>query len=327
MILDQDYTTKDVHGMRSWDQVALLYLNANAMLQERDLAIASNAVRAGVPVLIDGTADYNSIVMKNVSTRIGGVGFDDAIIMIRKSPGRITEYKVLLDEDVMTESAAAEESKEEALRKLADLAREMLSRQNAEIEAEGYKPEASIAVELSRSIKCKVPAKYAGSGLDGYWTNEMIEDACNGGGTVSLFFNIDLIRSVPSNGGAENAKYVRITLDPKASGGSGFHLLASQLINTHGFKAGQIVTACSIQLPQTTGWKFTPLTMMCVFTMLSQIINLKTVQDTTGITIGVEAGAEAGTGSEGPTVGGSLSASFLASFPVPRPAFRRCLVR
>jgi hemolysin len=143
-----------------------------------------------------------------------------------------------------------------------------------------------------------------------------IRDACHGQASVSIFYTLDFIRSVPYPGGGKNnakdEKYVRITVNPQGTSGAGWHLVDQP---TQTYKSNGIFYS-------DTEW-FGPFVMAYgvkiypdnAQTHLLQHIprnrNVKQqIREHTGITVGVDVGAKLAAGFEGTNAGVEAKGSF-----------------
>lgn len=210
---------------------AVHYIRSQSGLSEPQRQALQQALAQGAILVIDNSDQHSSAAAQEVSSKLGGVGFDGAVVMIRKGVDGVPEYKEL---SLHTERQGRLSSQE--IEQLATETHSMISgwalpktrRDNKRQDQPYYRPEVSIPVELRYvGFPCMVGEVFHGNGSTGkwYWEDQMI-DACDKGASVSLFYTIDLIRSVATtNGGADDAKYVRITVDPSSNGGAGWHLI------------------------------------------------------------------------------------------------------
>ncbi len=212
----------------------VIYINSQTKLTTYDLKIIRAALSKGAIIILDNTT--NNAETDSLSASIGGLGFNSSVLMIRNNNQQTPEYK-LLDVDLTDETYPELSRYHQAINKLADNAVSILydwknssSKQNirhrkSEVD-DRYRPETTINVEYRHTgFSCMVGKSYEGNGITGHsqWTDEMV-DACNGNASVSLFYTIDLIRSEANeDGSTEDAKYIRITLNPSGDGGAGWH--------------------------------------------------------------------------------------------------------
>ncbi|WP_211829293.1 leukocidin family pore-forming toxin [Kistimonas asteriae] len=212
----------------------IAYINAAASLTSHHQSHIQKTLASGGTVIIDSTENQNKAIAKKISATLGGIGFDSPIIMIRKNSDGISEYKQLIPhfpEDHDADKTPShhldhEMLSEETVSMLQDWQKKS-SKYRAKERDNHYRPEVSIPVELRyTNFPCMVGDTFHGNGTTGYWYwNDKMIDACNKNASVSLFYTVDLIRSVSSTaGGADDAKYVRITVDPSSNGGAGWHL-------------------------------------------------------------------------------------------------------
>ncbi|WP_345196507.1 leukocidin family pore-forming toxin [Kistimonas scapharcae] len=322
-----------------WHRVSLLVVNASLPISKDELTQARDALSAGVPILIDGTTSNDADKQRRISASIAGIGLSDPVILVRQRNG-MPEYRVL---SITSEQEEFASSKHEAsvimnpahqisdtqLTLLADEIDELLSewfigdetsdhrrlRKAGTASAEKqppFTPETTIPLEF-RFVgnRCMVGKK-----VDGWdWSSETI-DACNGKMSVSLFYNIDLIRSTPYSGGgdhnADDAKFVRLTLNPQQSGGAGWHLAKAPTHKHTWFQSwtnrdtwfGPIALKYGTNIrsndPALRLYQHTP----------DNTPRHKTISEETGFTVGVAAEANAEVGKEGPKAGGNVSANF-----------------
>ncbi|OQX35689.1 MAG: hypothetical protein B0D91_10375 [Oceanospirillales bacterium LUC14_002_19_P2] len=213
-------------------------VNARSPLTESQLNTLKRALSNGDTVIIDNSELINQSHSPSLSANLGGVGFDSTVVMLRKDVNGIPEYKELI-----TYSESPDRLTHHEIEQLATETHTMVTawKQTRTSRDKGrdqhYRPEVSIPVELRYTgFPCMVGADFHGNGTTGswYWEDEMI-DPCNRGASVSIFYTVDLIRSVATvSGGADDAKYIRITVDPSSNGGAGWHLI-DQPSHKHGW--------------------------------------------------------------------------------------------
>ncbi|MCK5894386.1 MAG: leukocidin family pore-forming toxin [Endozoicomonadaceae bacterium] len=215
----------------------LIYINAKfSLTPDQEEEIREN-LSSDYIVMIDSTESTDKEATKKLSAALGGIGFDSPVILIRKTSDGIPEYKELIPYDKKNDDTIALNISEPSINyeKLASETSSMLKawkkpqqRNRANKSINQYSPEISIPVELRHTgFPCMVGASFDGNGITGnqYWHKEMV-DACDNDASVSLFYTVDLVRSVASTvgGSSDDAKYIRITIDPASNGGSGWHL-------------------------------------------------------------------------------------------------------
>ncbi len=213
---------------------SVIYINSQANLSTYDLKRIRSALSTGAIIILDNT--MNNIGTDSLSARIGGIGFNSPVLMIRNSNRQTPEYK-LLDFDLTEGIHSALNHHQNAINNIAEEAvsilynwknnpaKQHIHHRKNDVE-DRYRPETTINVEYRHTgFNCMVGKSYEGNGITGHsqWTDEMV-DACDGNASVSLFYTIDLIRSVSNDDGStEDAKYLRITLNPSGDGGAGWH--------------------------------------------------------------------------------------------------------
>ncbi len=326
-----------------WHSVSLLVVNASLPISKDMMAQARDALFAGVPILIDGTSNNDADKQRQVSAHIAGIGLSDPVILVRQRNG-VPEYRVL---SITSEQEEFASSKQEAsvimnpahqisetqLALLADEIDELLSEWFIGDEASDHrrlrKATATAAAEKQPPFKPEttIPLEFrfvgnrcmVGKKLDGWdWSSETI-DACNGKMSVSLFYNIDLIRSTPCSGGgdqnADDAKFVRLTLNPQQSGGAGWHLAKAPAHKHTWFQSWTNRDTWFGPIAMKYGTEITSndSALRLYHHIPENTPRHKTVSEQTGFSVGVAAEANAEIGKEGPKAGGSVSASFSYS--------------
>ncbi|GFR76412.1 cytolysin [Elysia marginata] len=218
----------------------ILYVNSIAPLSPDEINDIKALLNAGSIVLLDSTVDYSGTI-KELSTRIGGIGFNSTIVMIRKRPDGTPEFKELVwfsDTETNQKPTAeyldfeAEQLAKECYRMLQPWLQRPRHRSGPKPggKVPAWKPEVSIPIEIRQlGFPCMVGSRYEGNNVTGYsaWSDELI-DACDNSASASFFYNVDLIRSSRSNKASHNAKYIRITMDPGSNAGAGWHLFFYQ---------------------------------------------------------------------------------------------------
>lgn len=213
----------------------IAYVNAAAPLTAHHQDRIRETLASGGTVIIDNTGHHNKARARKISAALGGIGFDSPIVMIRKNSDGVTEYKQLIPysaegytiDQAPGRSLDHDAISEETISMLRNWQKKDPKRRARERDSH-YRPEVSIPVELRyTNFPCMVGEKFNGNGVTGswYWDDTLI-DACNKNASVSLFYTVDLVRSVSSSAGsgADDAKYIRITVDPSSNGGAGWHL-------------------------------------------------------------------------------------------------------
>ena len=215
----------------------ILYVNSSIPLNPDEIRDIKASLNTGGIAILDGTVDYSDTI-KELSTRIGGIGFNSTIVMIRKRPDGTPEFKELewfsrieINQKPTTEylEFEAEQLAQECHRMLQPWLKHPLHRSGPKPggKVPAWKPEVSIPIEIRQlGFPCMVGSRYEGNNVTGYsaWSDELI-DACENSASVSFFYNVDLIRSNRSSKASHNAKYVRITMDPGSNAGAGWHLV------------------------------------------------------------------------------------------------------
>ncbi len=347
LVQDTNWQTISAYSFDDLKQSQLVIINTSNYLTKDEINLARTAYRKGKIVIIDNTSAVNNNDVSQSVAEIIGIGLTDSIVAVHRKNGKpeykslsvnnevsaskqieylITEVKNIVAGWDNSESNAKSFNEEKSTRvKRRAVA---YSRVAAASSSEGtqYRPEVTIPLEFRHvGFKCRVGDEFDGNGFtnNGTW-NGMVDDACDGKASVSLFYNIDFVRSVPFNGGgdsnADNAKYVRITLNPgdgdsgggSASGGAGWHLVDKPTHKHTWFEswANRIT------------W-FGPIAMKYGVEVIPNDNDVRLyhstpnnkpkesdIREITGITIGVEAGGKVEVGDKGPTVGVDAKGSF-----------------
>ncbi|WP_211829291.1 leukocidin family pore-forming toxin [Kistimonas asteriae] len=215
----------------------LTYINALSPPLPEEWQTIHQQLTSGAIIIVDGTTSLPADV-QDISAKVGGLGMRGTIVMIRKQPGKAPEYKDLQWFPPQSETdGETVKINHQLAQKLADETLQMLtpwhssSRYRTAVKPGGkvppWKPELSIPIEIRQlGFPCLVGSRYEGNNFTGYsaWDDTLI-DACNNEASVSLNYSVELIRSKRSKGTTQNAKIVRITMDPGSSGGAGWHLV------------------------------------------------------------------------------------------------------
>ncbi|WP_211824495.1 RICIN domain-containing protein [Kistimonas asteriae] len=181
--------------------------------------------------MVDG--NVNSQVMNQF---FSGIAANSHIVIARKSDDGspvLHQLSVVGNgaESIKTKRQLTRDDREKLVNDVVEILREWRAQKKLRRQDSRYyvkKPrENTIYLNLRYiSLPCMVGKSYEGNAVTGYsrWRKGKI-DACDKSASVSLFFTIDFIRSIAdSNLGTEDAKYVRITLDPESNGGAGWHI-------------------------------------------------------------------------------------------------------
>ncbi len=215
----------------------IIYINSKSVISPNQEQEIKNALLRGYIAVIDSTTNHNKATIRSLSARLGGIGFESPIIMIKKNQDGLPEYKELTLHSPYSVPHTSRQSNAHQLdhKKLTDETYIMLQawlkkpiQYRAKERDNQYRPEVSIPVELRYvGFPCMVGATFTGNGTTGDWSwNDELIDACHNNASVSIFYTVDLIRSIASTaGGADDAKYIRITVDPSSNGGAGWHLI------------------------------------------------------------------------------------------------------
>lgn len=332
-----------------------LIINAGHNFSDAELEDIQDIYLSGVPLLVDGSSHADKENQIKLTESITGMGLDDPVVFVRyrnNSP----EFRVvsMVSESATgpvvvdgaqddTQSVQLPEVTLESVPPSGDEQFDLFSKEvnslmgewlvsdsaqtqfgsrgvrtkakkrvrKAETPSGAFKPEITIPLEV-RAIggKCMV------GHLQGWGWKPDKEDACKGQMSVSLFYDIDLIRSVPFSGGGDNsaddAKYIRITLDPKTSGGAGWHL-ADRPYHKHSWF--QSWTMRDTLFAPIAGWYETEIKSNSSDVRLFQhapnnVPRQHEVRETTGFTVGVNAKVSGGISEEGPKLGGEVGGSF-----------------
>ncbi|WP_211826356.1 RICIN domain-containing protein [Kistimonas asteriae] len=205
----------------------LLYLNAAMPVSEDQLSDIEDRMWAGDILLIDGTESEPQTVQA-ISASLGGIGLYGHVIMIYKPAFAPAQFKQIV-------SAGREPPNSDTAGKLVNetlALHDRWSRQQQyktsqqRFSPSEWRPETTVQIELREiNLPCLVGNQLEGTHSEPtYWTGGLI-DACDHRASFSLNYQIDFIRSTSSLQGAEDAKYVRFTVNPESSGGAGWHLV------------------------------------------------------------------------------------------------------
>ncbi len=208
----------------------LIYLDSDNPITPEQLDWIREQLLAGYIVVIDGTRGEGET--HAISASLGGVGLNGHVIMIYKPGDAPGQYKQLLFAKTADQNTSADE-------RVKQLALEVLASHNhwlrqprpkttyLRTSSQVWRPETSIHVELRQiNLPCLVGNQLeAGLSAPVQWTGGLI-DACDQNASLSLSYRVDLIRSVETSAaGTDDAKYLRITVDPASGGGAGWHLV------------------------------------------------------------------------------------------------------
>ncbi|GAA4651348.1 hypothetical protein GCM10023116_36320 [Kistimonas scapharcae] len=206
----------------------LIYINAASSLTEQQKREIRQLLNTSHIIILDGT-DSTPETIQATSIAIGGVGLSSPVIMIRPQKGAFPEYKHIVIPDTVLELNP------QALNRLANESYRLLSTwrpaqhhaRSARLAKSRWRPEATISIEQRYiNLSCMVGSKFESrQSNEPEWT-EGKTDACNRSASLSLNYTVDLIRSIPTHtAGTQDLKYLRITIDPENSGGTGWHLV------------------------------------------------------------------------------------------------------
>ncbi|MCX4026261.1 ricin-type beta-trefoil lectin domain protein [Endozoicomonas sp. SM1973] len=340
LMASQNWGWQSVYADTDLSEVNLVIINLAEYTNSDAVNIAKQAFRKEKILILDSSQAANSDQVAEITSQIIGIGLTDPIVIVRKNKNS-PEYKSLSVSAELTEeeiqTRLIEETKaiikewdtrglhSSSSSKSSRVRRSAASYSSRSSSSTPYRPEVTIPLEFRHiGFKCRVGKEFDGNG----WSNSAnwngtIEDACNGEASVSLFYNLDFIRSVPFNGGgdqnADNAKYVRVTLNPgggetggSASGGAGWHLVDKPSHKHTWFESwtnrltwfGPIAMDYAVEIT----------TNDSDVHLFNTIPNNKPkeseIREVSGFTVGVEAGGKAEVGEKGPTVGVEAKGSF-----------------
>ena len=190
-------------------------------------------INKGSAVLLDGTRD--NTLFRAVVAAVGGVAFDGHVALFSKSEADFPFYHQITVIDDDYDIAIKSKLIDEDYKLLADEVVKILvskkpQRNRSAMQENLYlnNRDTTLYVEMRYvGFPCQVGKMYEGNLITGVsrWQGGMT-DPCNGGASVSLVYTVDMIRSLASPyGGTQNAKYLRITLDPSNNSGPGWHLV------------------------------------------------------------------------------------------------------
>ncbi len=214
-----------------------VYANIYEHLTHQQITQLQDELFSGHTLILDAS-DSEEEQITSVTKAISGIGFAGSVVMIRLNKQGTPEFKQLTitDNHQATNKKVLPASTLNS-QKLAKETFQLLRtwKQNANVNkpyrsqptSMYWRPEISIPVELRQiGLSCLVGQRFESSGDNdtSQWPGPMV-DACNANASLSLFYTIDLIRSLPVGKNSEDAKYLRITLDPGSNGGAGWHLV------------------------------------------------------------------------------------------------------
>jgi len=217
----------------------ITYINASLTLEADIQDALRQSIQDGDYVIIDGTTS-DSKQTSEISAALSGVGMDGNIVIIKTSAETgIPSYKTLQFSSTTNGFKSHAQLTTSDLTTLSEEAIHLLKTwQHKNInddktkqtrtyhETIKWKPEASTNIEIRRiGMSCNVGAKFNYNMLTGIenWSDGMV-DPCNKKASVSLIYTVDFIRSQSTTSSSNDAKYVRITMDPESYGGAGWHL-------------------------------------------------------------------------------------------------------
>lgn len=264
-------------------------------------------------------------VDNSLTAQLVGIGLTDTLVLARKSLTGTPEFKAIssanqsrerLNRQVLVQSAW--DALSEWLHDQKDASNRRITPQNSSNNPQNYRPETTLPMEFRRvSIPCTVGDDFQGNGFthNASWKGE-IQDACQGQASVALFYTLDFIRSVPFQGGgqlnADNSKYLRITYDPKSSGGAGWHLVDKPSHKHSWFQSwanridwfGPIAMQYGVEISSTD-----PQVRLFHNTPDNSPLQ-KDIRELSGLSVGVNGGGKVEFGEKGPSIGLDATASF-----------------
>ncbi|WP_163835659.1 leukocidin family pore-forming toxin [Spartinivicinus ruber] len=337
LMTDKSWLQKPVYKAGDLSHVSLVIINLAEYNNDEAIKLAKQAFRQGKMLILDSTQATNSKQVKKITAKIIGVGLADPIIAVRKN-NNSAEYKSLSVSNalkgqerltrLMKETEAVIKQWDSTVLNSSSSSRSSRVHRSTAFSSSSstpYRPEVSIPLEFRHiGFKCRVGKEFDGNG----WSNSAnwsgtIEDACNGEASVSLFYNLDFIRSVPFNGGgdqnADNAKYIRITLNPgggesggSASGGAGWHLVDKPSHKHTWFESwtNRLTWFGPVAMDYTVEITTSDSDVHLFNTIPNNKPKESEIREVSGFTVGVEAGGKADVGEKGPTVGVDAKGSF-----------------
>lgn len=303
------------------NEMDVIFIDLSSELTPDALALANHAYQQGKILLLDSSQVLDPQLTSERVSDILGVGLTDTLVIARKGASGSPEFKVIsVAEGVTSQNVNAILAKA-ALDSLTPWIQPKTNRRvrrSANSQQDAYKPETSIPIEFRRvGFQCRVGDDFQGNGFtnNADW-NSTIDDACNGDASVSLFYTLDFIRSVPYSGGgshnADNSKFVRITYDPNTSGGAGWHLVDKPTHKHTWFESwanriswyGPIAMKYGVEIQSTDP-------SVRLFHSTPNNVGLEQeIREVSGITVGVDAGVKAEVGDKEPTVGADIKGNF-----------------
>ncbi|WP_345198161.1 RICIN domain-containing protein [Kistimonas scapharcae] len=218
------------------DPSGLTYINTTNTLSTDQLAYAKSAFLHGNLIVLDASENKKN-EQERICADITGISLSGDIIFTRRNRHDMPEIKSISfpppNKSPIRPKGSSDNPVEKVIRASTEILDTWLDQTNKDNHQRSitwpmdWRPEISIPVELRYiNFPCLV-----GSGLQdniipktSSWSDNLA-DACDNNASVSLFFIIDLIRSIdPPNSATDNSKYFRITMDPESTGGAGWYL-------------------------------------------------------------------------------------------------------
>jgi hemolysin len=303
----------------------IILINAAIAITEAEKRLAIQAYYQGKILMFDGLDTTDAKQMSGRIASIVGLGLTDPFVIARRDQNGTPSFKTLSTDSTLTRAEAINiltRSTNDAISPwIKPSAFGLLNIRAYDSDnhnSSAYRPESTVSLEFRRvGFPCRVGDDFQGNGFtnNADWEG-VIEDACHGQASASIFYTLDFIRSVPFQGGGshntENAKYVRITLDPATSGGAGWHLVDKPTHKHSWFQSwsnriswyGPIAMDYGVRVystdPRVRLFHNTPNN-----TGLEQDI-----REVSGISIGVDAGGKVDIGDKGPSIGADVKGSF-----------------
>ncbi|WP_018693428.1 leukocidin family pore-forming toxin [Algicola sagamiensis] len=308
-------------------EVALLVIHPESDTDNGAHQLLREAIRKKKNLMLQLSSLGSEAQRSAFTAQYLGIGLSDPIVLVHFQQGEMSYQSISIDGDpqlqenqqrLIDEVTTIVQSWEQEPKRRTKRSTRMSRLASAAASGEDYKPEATIPIEFRRiNVKCRVGKEFDGNGWSntGNW-NGHIEDACNGEGSVSLFYTLDFIRSVPYNGGGDNnaddAKYLRVTLNPEKGSGSGWHLVDKPRHEHTWFESwtnrltwfGPIAMDYGVEV-----YSSDPEVRLYT-SMPNNKPKESDIRDVTGFSVGVSGGLKAEVGDKGPTVGGDIKADY-----------------
>ena len=180
----------------------LTYINAAHPPSPEEWQTIHQQLISGAIIIVDGTTSF-PFDIQQISSKAGGLGIKGTIVMIRKQPGKLPEYKDLQ----WLPSSSADDGEMAGMdhriaEKLADETRKMLmpwrlsphyrTAARPGSTPPSWKPELAVFLEIRQlGFPCLVGNRYEGNGITGHsvWDDTLV-NACSDEASVSLIYSV-----------------------------------------------------------------------------------------------------------------------------------------